>query len=369
MRMDSVYEYVAKARSRGLDDEAIRTRLSESGWRAEDISRILSDDLIPPPPPYSGQRTRTEPDDRITSVGAEWFLTLLAMGISAIAVAVILHALVNTVFDSGDDVYRDMPTFSVAVMIVVLPVFVFLYLRVRRAEAVDPGQVRNAGRRRSLQIAIVASFVIAVGRLGAFVAAVLNGRSLISDAPLSTNLAHMIVTVGISGSILLWSYAQLRRGEEEQIERPSAGRAVGFAVLVVVIAVSATVAQSVLTADSREDQQLAEDLQAVSWAVEEYARDNYELPESLEQVELDPLVEDRTSDVDYRIVKTAEDNPATERNETEAFFELCADFKTDTTRGGTRSDDEWSFNVHRAGRHCFEREVFIQPKPVPTIYD
>jgi len=90
-----------------------------------------------------------------------YVLTLLSMGISATALGAVLHNLVDIGFGytRGTD---GLVTFAASTLVVVMPIFVGMFLWLRRAEAAEPGIELDRASRLAVQVTLVVAFLWAV---------------------------------------------------------------------------------------------------------------------------------------------------------------------------------------------------------------
>ena len=110
--------------------------------------------------------------------------------------------------------------------------------------------------------------------------------------------------------------------------------------------------------DASIDRAIEADFRAISREVQDYHDDKRRLPDELDDLDLSGDVESRASKYRYELKK-----------ETARTYELCAEFKTDTTNKDTdyQSFDDSFFSsssysstdtTHSAGFDCIEYSVF-----------
>ncbi len=99
------------------------------------------------------------------------------------------------------------------------------------------------------------------------------------------------------------------------------------------------------------DRAIEDDFSSISSDVDDYYSDNRRLPDELDDLKLSDEVESRAKKYGYQLDK-----------ETSQSYELCANFRTDTT--SEYEDDDIYFSsyykaqTHRSGFDCIEYEVF-----------
>src|SRR5688572_27335288 len=144
--------YIEKMREKGLSDEDIRRKLTEGGWEDTEISQAFSqlDDETAPPPPPSKLSTTSRQDSahhqapvavvqRYTTRGIEYGIMFLSLGIGAISLGTVLHDLTDRALGAPDPLFggSGAPMASAAAL-VSIPIFLVLFLRLRKAEKNTP---------------------------------------------------------------------------------------------------------------------------------------------------------------------------------------------------------------------------------------
>jgi len=213
-------QYVTFARSRKLNDQDIRDNLVSAGWNAEQVDAALEagDDaaLMPPPPPgaaasagglkpaAAGPIAVTE---QRTTRGLEYTIMFLAMGVTAISLGALLHNLVDGAFGRTTD-DGGFVTYATAALIVSLPIFALLFLRLKRAEGTEPELRHDPSRRHSVQLTLIVTFLWGLFRLVTYIYSLLNPSN---DSYLGSNISsaggnflHTLITVGIAGLIFVY---------------------------------------------------------------------------------------------------------------------------------------------------------------------
>ncbi len=213
-------QYIMFARSRKLDDKDIRDNLVSAGWDAAQVDAALATDkdalLMPPPPPGApvhgdgALKPSGAPIAVIqqrTTRGLEYIIMFLALAVTAISLGILLHDVVDSSF--GFSSYDNgMSAYASAALIVGLPIFSWLFLRLKKAELHEPALRHDASRRHAVQLTLVIAFLWGIFRLVTYIYSLLNTGT---DAYLGSNLAspignflHMLVTLSIAGAIFAY---------------------------------------------------------------------------------------------------------------------------------------------------------------------
>ena len=108
--------------------------------------------------------------------------------------------------------------------------------------------------------------------------------------------------------------------------------------------------------NAQADQQAADDLTEISSQVSNYYSANFQLPQSLDDLDLDAAV-----------LARAQVNPYQYMKQLRLEYQLCANFKTDTVDGRAATTSlpavpdyfggTVDTMVHPSGRHCFDFDV------------
>lgn len=270
-----------------------------------------------------------------------YVLTLLSMGITVTALGAVLHNLVDIAFGytRGTD---GLVTLAASTLVVALPIFIGLFLWLRRAEAVEPGEL-DRGSRLAVQVTLVVAFLWAVSRLVRYVYSVLNAG--FGEPGLGSNignhlgnLTHTLITVGLAAAVFgYWRAAPRPTGFQ---------RTATVAGLLAAGCLAAVVGQSLLAVPIRADAALGDRIRTLATGVDNHARTTGAPPPNLDGLGLD------TTGVRYAVT-----GPRT--------FTLCATFATSSgdpdPRPRPRPVGHVNPSVHPAGEVCFPASVSPGP--------
>lgn len=222
-------QYIAFARERKLNDKDIRDNLVGAGWDAGQVDDALKAGkdamLMPPPPPgqgHGGMATGQAGQpiaviQQRTTRGLEYIIMFIALGVTAIALGALLHSLVDNVFGFTSDL-TELTSYAVPALLVAMPIFAILFLRLKKAELAEPNIRTDPSRRHAIQLLLIVAFAWGLGRLIVYIYSLMNGGG---DSYLGSNIAaplgnflHTLVTVGIAGSIFAYYWADEHREKQ-----------------------------------------------------------------------------------------------------------------------------------------------------------
>ncbi|HEY6736247.1 MAG TPA: DUF5671 domain-containing protein [Candidatus Saccharimonadia bacterium] len=220
---EALEKYLRAARHKGHSDDRVRTDLLAAGWDAAAVDAALgakADDLVPPPPPppgaaapaatapaapKSGDLVRVVPYR--STAGLEYLILFISLWVAAMALAAVLHGLVDTAYSTSDSFYEGVNTLASAALIVSFPIFAWLFLRLKKQELHNPDIRRDISRKNAVQLTLIVTFLIGLGKTIFYIYQLLNlGNADVSGGhTYLTETLHTLITVGISGGIF-WYY-------------------------------------------------------------------------------------------------------------------------------------------------------------------
>ena len=221
--------FVDEARSKGLHNQEIKELLTEAGWAQERVAKALYGDWIKVPQPehpmakagssltVPAPGTTNEPISVVQNLstrGFEYSIMFISLLASAFSLGLILHQFVNGVFattvatNNYDYNYNESGgeyAFAVTLLIVTLPIFVTMFLRLKKAEIADPGLRKDPSRKRMSHFTQFLAFAFGVGYIVYFLYTLLSGSGDSSGAAsIPESFFHMLVTLCIAGSIFAY---------------------------------------------------------------------------------------------------------------------------------------------------------------------
>ena len=150
--------FILQAKQKNLTTDEIKSKLLAAGWSEDVISAALGDQLIAPPPPTKGSETDapnplTQREETVRLKMFEYSIMFLTLWVAALAMFWLFNGLLF-----GSD-YSELK-FPLTAIIVCLPVFLVLFLRVRKHEERDPELKHISGRLHLVQNSEGVAFVI-----------------------------------------------------------------------------------------------------------------------------------------------------------------------------------------------------------------
>lgn len=195
--------FVRDALATGKTRAEISQALTDSGWSRSEVADALdawAETLFTPPVPRP----------RATVSARDFFIYALTFGVmifGAIYLVQLFHALIDLWLDP--DGYRSSSRirWSMAVLIVTTPVYLWLTVRERRKLALDPALHRSAIRRWLMYVTLLLSAAVMLGDGIAVIYAFLSG-----DFTLQFCLKAGVVGA-VAGLIFLFYLSDIRKGD------------------------------------------------------------------------------------------------------------------------------------------------------------
>lgn len=225
-------DYIKQKRESKVDDGKIRQNLIEQGWPTADVEKAMGishDNDAPPPPPLVpsqvsvSSQNPTPVVNTFTTRGIEYLIMFISLWVTATSIGFLLHQLVDSALGggSGDDFYGFIEPVTSASLVVALPIFAILFLRLKKAEQNDPSVRQDHSRRRAINITLVVTFLIGIFKVIGTVYQLISGGgdstfydSVSTYNPL-TEIMHLIITLGIAGGIFAYYWHDLHQSENE----------------------------------------------------------------------------------------------------------------------------------------------------------
>jgi len=167
---------------------------------------IPDDDFTPLPPKEATISTLTaRPDDRPVPVvkvlsirGVEYAMMSIFLWFAASSLIWLLVSLIM-----GNNSFN-MLAFPISVLLVSMPGFAWLYIRLRKAELVDPSLRFEASKRRFSQITQIVAFLTCLSNLIALVYAVVSKIGGAGGVSIGKTIGSTLVVLVIAGGILAY---------------------------------------------------------------------------------------------------------------------------------------------------------------------
>lgn len=209
MASSDLYIYIQSARTQGLSNEEISSKLVGAGWAKELVDQALSPNLpvssvpsVPPAPLTQGQTMW----DTFLHV-----LMFISLYVTASSFALILHQFVDRWFPGvSASGYRPADAFqsyvlngALAGLIVSFPMYAILFLLVTRRTIAMP-HIRHLSSRKTLTyMTLVGTFIIMMANVITTVFNLLSGNITLNF------VLHFCVTVGISLIVFIYYLFQV----------------------------------------------------------------------------------------------------------------------------------------------------------------
>lgn len=233
-----MFDYIAAARAKGLTDPVTKSNLVLAGWDASLAeAALLSDGSFPAPPApqaqasapapapvfvgSAGQLRQNEPIavvSNYTTRGLEYIIMFIALGVTALALGLVLHNLVDMLTGVTEGFYESLVSYATAALIVGMPVFLVLFLRLKRAELRDKSIMNDPSRKRAIQLTLIITFLVGIWKVISYIYSLLNvGTQNYSDygvnPTIGGNFAHTLITLLIAGGIFAYYWRDSHKSE------------------------------------------------------------------------------------------------------------------------------------------------------------
>ena len=347
----TLQEFIAHARSKGMDHQTIRMLLLSSGWKEKDVVEALTEATLDMPVPA--------PEDR--GGAREAFFHLLAfvtLYASVISVLVLLFEYLNRHFPDaafdyanyGDD--SSTIRWFIATLIVSFPVFAWMSYIIAKDIAKNPERAWSPVRRWLTYLTLFVTACVLVGDGITLLFYLLQGEISVRF------VLKVFAVLAIAGMVFTYYFLALKTSPKDP-KSASMNRSFGIAACVIALG---TVVWGMFFAGTpggqrlvRLDERRVNDLRTIQQEVYNIAYDGVDrynngrpytalpnpLPATLAQVAEEaeynkPVITDPETGAEYRY----------EIDDT--TFRLCATFST------VRDQDYDIFWNHPATDHCYE---------------
>ncbi len=228
---DQLFDYVKQARDKGLDDTVIKNNLVIAGWDADLATAALHTDLSFPAPAapqtaapaaihHSGSATPIAVVSTFTTRGLEYIIMFIALGVAAVSLGLVLHSSVDTLMNVANSGYDGIVSYATSALVVGLPIFLLLFLRLKKAELGNNNLFHDPSRRRAVQLTLIISFLVGIWKIISYVYSLLNaGNQSVNDyganPSLGGNLIHTLITLAIAGGIFAYYWRDSHKPGQE----------------------------------------------------------------------------------------------------------------------------------------------------------
>ncbi len=195
--------FTRDALASGKSREEISAVLHAAGWSASEVDDALhawSDEPFSPPVPRP----------QVTVSARDFFVYALTFGlmiIGAIYLVQLIHALIDLWLEERDYRYPGNIRWSIAVLVVATPMYLWLTIRERAKLAADPALYRSAIRKWLTYITLLLAATTLLGDLMAVIYAFLSG-----DFTFQFFLKALVVAL-VAGLIFLFYLNDIRKGD------------------------------------------------------------------------------------------------------------------------------------------------------------
>jgi len=259
----------------------------------------------------------------------------------------------------------------IAGTVVILPLFMYFYLRVKAAEKGDAKLLKKSWRSIWLNSFLAILFFWALGAVIALVQVLVDGLLNVGlddgGEDLWVSVVRHLFTILLLCYVGMFFYSSAKVKKDEESRRFM----VVFAGLATVLLVMTAVWPLTDQRNRRVDDLIEADLASISSSIDVYVNDESELPTELVELSLSEDIESRANKYDYEYSRTSASSFSAE-------YELCAVFKTDTTNDEPVEADQFNlldlatgstpsfqfepgreFSSHAQGRDCFDLQSSV----------
>lgn len=230
---DELHSYIRQAKSNGDDHKTIHSRLVGAGWHPDAVKSALDKhtqqlgiapvDTAVNEPTFSVVPSPSQPIGVVkvfSTRGVEYYFMLITLAVSAGALGTLLLSIADIIFSDSSSTFdaTGIMAFTAAALIVSFPIFAFLFLRLKKAELLNPGLRQDQSRRRMVQIALIVSFLVGlfstISYLFVLLAAAFGGSDY-EVADVGLMIADFVITIAIAGGIFVYFWLDSHRKGEQ----------------------------------------------------------------------------------------------------------------------------------------------------------
>jgi len=141
----------------------------------------------------------------LSSRGIEYVFLTIALVIASVSLGAVIISLINGHHDFN------VLSYPTAALIVSVPIFAMLFLRLKKAEMLNPSLSSDPSKRRSTQFMQIYSYVICLGTLIGIIAEVFSNISGSYSGSILKLILDGLVVLVIAGGILTYYWRDERR--------------------------------------------------------------------------------------------------------------------------------------------------------------
>lgn len=291
-----------------------------------------------------------------------WLGVMATLYISSINLVVLLFEYIRILFpddlDYYVDPYRGTIRFSIASLIVLFPLYLYLTRLINKDSRKNPEKRELKSRKWALYLTLFVAGATIVIDLIVLINGFLGGE-------LTTRFVLQLLTVlVVIGGVFFYYFYELK-GYWHKNEKKSilVGQIVALIVLASIVAGFFIMGSPATQRLLRFDQERVNDLQSIQWQILNQWQSSGSIPETLEELNDDfsgfAIPTDPETEEPYGYTKAGATS-----------FELCADFNLESieTRNEASFRPKYGFEQanweHEAGLVCFDREIDPELYPV-----
>ena len=336
--------FVREGLERALPREQIADILTRAGWPPDQVRQALAGFAdVESPIPVPRPTVSTRPREAFLYV-----VMFMALFVSAFGLGAVLFRLIDLALPDPaglpPEVIRELLRVSVSALAVAGPVFAFVAGVVRRGVGAQPGSRASRIRLQLTYLTLFVASCVLIGAVTALIYSFLGGELTVRFVLKSLTVA------AIAGGAFGYYLRDLREAEREPGEARATRRRdpvpafAAVAAMVALVAGLAALGSPTGRRLERLDARRAQDLDAISRAIDRYEATHERLPASLDELQ-------RNSDVQVAITDPVTLAPYGYEAGAGAAYELCATFERATVERERHRGRP--FSRHEAGRHCF----------------
>jgi len=206
--------FIDQSRKVNVSDADIKSQLVKSGWNEEEVNSALATGVkttvpVPPPPPSS------QPGMWISFL---YIIMFISLYVSATAFGQTLHYFVDKNLALIKDTYSYASNFQdtllrgyLAAMIVMAPIFIGLFLYLKKQELKAPIIRSFRSRKVLIYLTLIVTFLISIYRIIRTLFEFLNGEVSISI------VLHTAITFGIAAAIFIYYLIEVREDRKKNV--------------------------------------------------------------------------------------------------------------------------------------------------------